>query len=273
VVSSVVPAWGFGWSQILQDEEVYDVLSWLGHYACQYIHRSNIAKVLMMGWEQHGVLLHPFGSRGISSRYGAAVASVTPRQALDKARAMIDDSWGTADALPRSSRSKWRSRNTLDPAVHQGIFHFLRAQSLSRAEFQLEALVAFDCVLQSLQAMDWSGARGNPRRSRADLCSTLGFAQPTAALAEHVYFMRNQFVAHAGGWRWWDAEEYVDDGLIDEVSNLASRALRRAADLEVRYRRIDPAPSNWCDWLLWSFSILWDAVWFRDLPLKSTRSR
>jgi hypothetical protein len=247
------------------------VLSGLGHYARQYIHRSNIAKVLMIAWEQHGVVLHPFGWRGASWRYGAVTASVTPRQALDRAEAETDDHWGAA-ALPRSSRSKWRLRNTLDPAIHQGIFHFLRAQNLFRADFELEALVAFDCVLQSLQAMDWSWARGNARRSRADLCSALGFAQPTAKLAEHVYFLRNEFVAHAGGWRWWDAEEYLDDGLMGEVSNLAFRALRRAADLEPRYRRIDPAPSNWCDWLLCSFSILWDAVWFRDPAQKSARS-
>jgi hypothetical protein len=270
-VSSVVPAWGFGWSEVLHDEEVHRVLSWLGRYAVQYIHRSNIAKVLMMGWEQHGVVLHPFGSRGILSRYGAATASVTHRRALDHAEALMGESWGAVDASPITSRSKWRSRNTLDPAIHQGIFHFLRAQTLSGAEFELEALVAFDCVLQSLQAMAWSRARGNPRQSRADLCRALGFGQPTVALAEHVYFLRNQFVVHAGGWRWWDAEEYLDGGLLSEVSGLASRALRKAADLEPQSRRIDPAPSDWGDWLLGSFRILWDAVWFRD-PTDDTRN-
>ncbi len=142
-VSSVVPAWSFGWSGVLTNESVYRVLSWLGRYASQYIHRSNIAKALMWGWEQHGVVLHPFGSRDISSRYGAVTPSVTPRQALDSAVQMIDNDWGPADAMPRLSRSKWLSRNTLDPAIHQGIYHFLRAQSLCRAQFDLEAIVAF----------------------------------------------------------------------------------------------------------------------------------
>ena len=263
-VSSVVPGWGFGWSGVLKDEHVYEVLSWLGHYARQYIHRSNIAKVLMMGWEQHGAVLHPFGPGSMSRHYGALTDSVTPQQALEMADVQIEALWGAVGTSTRPSRSKWKSRNTLDPAIHQGIYHFLRAQSLIRADFALEAIVAFDCVFQSLQAMDWSGARGDPRHSRGDLCHALGFRQPHVLLAEHLYFLRNQFVAHAGGWRWWDAPEYVDDQLMNDVSKLASRALRRAADLEPQYRRIDPAPSNWSDWLAGSFPIVWDAVWFRD---------
>jgi hypothetical protein len=45
-------------------------------------------------------------------------------------------------------------------------------------------------------------------------------------------------------WRWWDAEEYLDDNLIAKTSNLALRALRRGADLEPSHRRIDPSPSG-----------------------------
>jgi hypothetical protein len=37
-VSTVVPGWGFGWRSILRDEYVHQILSWLGHYARQYIH-------------------------------------------------------------------------------------------------------------------------------------------------------------------------------------------------------------------------------------------
>jgi hypothetical protein len=264
--SSFVPGWGYGWSTILKDEFVYGTLSWFGHYARQYIHRSNIAKILMIAWEQHEAILHPFGSEGSYSRYGASRPSVTPKEALDGATEDIDRKWGAIPPLPASTRSAWTHRNTLDPAVHQAIFHFLRAQSLRQADFELEALAAFDCVLQSLQAMDWSWAPGVPRRSRADLCLALGFKAPNAALAEQVYFLRNQFVVHAGGWRWWDAEEYLNDDLMAKISNLTLRALRRAADLEPSHRRIDPSPLNWGDWLVANFSLLWDSVWFRDFP-------
>lgn len=262
--SSVVPGWGYGWQSIFKDEDVYDILSWLGHYARQYIHRSYIAKVLMIAWEQHGTILHPFGSINSSTRYGAVRPATTPKAALEAAIKEDELSYGKVRPLPRRSASAWCRRNTLDPAIHEGIFHFLRGQSLLQAEFKLEALTAFDCSIQALQKMNWSSASGAPLRSRNDLCIAMGFKSPTAALAEHMYFLRNNFTAHAGGWRWWDAHEYIDDQFPKKVSRFTLRALRRAADLEPRMRKIDPSPANWSNWLLLNFAELWGAIWFRE---------
>jgi hypothetical protein len=262
--SSVVPGWGYGWRGALKDEYVYDMLSWLGHYARQYVHRSHVAKVLMIAWEQHGTILHPFGSETKIVRYGGLLPTTTPKAALDAAIKENERSWGAVRPLPVRSASAWIRRNTLDPAIHQSIFHFLRGQSLLQAGFELEALAAFDCAIQSLQTMDWSSASGSPLRSRTDLCSAMGFKAPTGALAEHIYFLRNNFVAHAGGWRWWDAQEYVDNEFLTKASSFTLRALRRGADLEPRMRKIDPSPANWSDWILLNFSALWGAIWFRD---------
>lgn len=66
-VSSVVPVWGVGWRKIFKDEDVFNILSWFLHYARQYIHRSDVASVLMVAWETHAKVLHPFGSRVILS--------------------------------------------------------------------------------------------------------------------------------------------------------------------------------------------------------------
>lgn len=265
-VSSIVPGWAFGWRRILKDDISDDVLSWVGHYARQFIHRSNIAKVLMIAWEDSGAILHPFGSGLLMSRYGPSIARPSDRKALLSAKERALEEWGPGDPCLKASRSKWRWRNTLEPAIHQAIFHFLRGQNLAKAEFELEAVAAFDCVLQSVQAMDWAWAPGEPRRSRTDLCRALGFGSRAAELAEHMYFLRNQFAAHAGGWRWWDYVEYFEDGLLDSASRLASRVLRKAADIEPLHRRVDPAPENWGDWLLRNFPIVWDAVWFRQRP-------
>lgn len=262
-VVSVVPGWGFGWRQVLKDEVSDDVLSWLGHYARQYIHRSNIAKILMIAWEQHRTILHPFGSESHHWRYGPFAPRPSDRETLAIARKQATARWGDVGDVAGSNRSRWTARNTLDPAIHQAIFHFLRGQSLARAEFELEAIAAFDCVLQSVQAMDWSWADGDPRRSRAELCRALGFGRAAADLAEHMYFLRNQFAAHAGGWRWWDYVEYFEGDLLESASRLASRVLRKAADIEPLHRRVDPAPPDWGEWLVHNFPIVWEAVWFR----------
>jgi hypothetical protein len=265
-VSSIVPGWGFGWRRVLKDEISDHYLSWFGHYARQYIHRSNIAKVLMIAWESSATILHPFGSGLHMSRYGPSIPRPTDREALLVAEKQALEAWGSIEGVEKASRSKWTSRNTLDPAIHQAIFHFLRGQSLARADFELEAVAAFDCVLQSVQALDWSWAQGDPHRSRKDLCLALGFGRKTAQLAEHMYFLRNQFAAHAGGWRWWDYVEYFEEDLLESASRLASRVLRKSADLEQLHRRVDPNPADWGNWLILNFPLVWEAVWFRDPP-------
>jgi len=121
-----------------------------------------------------------------------------------------------------------------------------------------------DCVIQSLQNLDWTWAGGNPRRSRRDLCKALGFGVATQDLSEEVYFLRNQFGAHAGGWRWWDSSEHLEFDICEKASRLSNRALRKSADIEAQHRIFDPAPENWSKWLEDNFDAIWTAVWFKD---------
>jgi|GEM_PF-3412416 len=255
-VSTFLPGWGFGWHGVFRDKFVYDQLSWLGHYARQYVHRSHVAKVLMIAWERDGAVLHPFGSQGHSQRYDSGIL---PKRALSDAFRDNVLYWGRIEA-PRI-RSRWTHRNTLEPAIHQAVFHFLRGQKLISAGFGMEALVAFDCVIQSLQAMPWSLPVGDPRRTA--LVSKLGLSRSDGELAEYIYFLRNEFAAHAGGWRWWDSEDYADEAFMQNASNFTLRLLQRAADAEPTVRRIDPAPTSWSHWLVEGFPLLFLAIWFK----------
>ena len=258
-VSTVVPGWGFGWEPTFKDEFVYHELSWFLHYSRQYIHRSNVARVLMIGWECEGVVLHPFGSQINSSRYGAKNPPKTADEALNLAVIASSSSYGKVDGASTTS-SAWCRRNTLEPAIHQAIFHFLRAQKLVAADFELEAIVAFDCVLQSIQAMNWYAPIGNPRHDREDLTKTLHLDPPYAEEAGHLYALRNEFAAHPGGWRWWDTSELIGDETLQRFSDLTQKCLEQAADLEPLARRIEPSSDIWSNWLLDHFSIVFDAV-------------
>lgn len=264
VVTSVVPGWSFGWRGVFNDQMSEDFFSWLGHYCRQYIHRSNICTVLMAVWEKEGLILHPFGSGGSSQRYAGSTCVGSSTKVLAGAMPGVASSWGPLFANPTIFRSRWTGRNTLDPSIHQGIAHFLRAQSLLKSGFEIEALVALDCVIQSLQNMDWSWAGGNPKRERRDLCRALDFGAASQDISDEVYFLRNQFGAHAGGWRWWDAGEYLEDDICVRASRLSNRLLRKAADLEAQHRVLDPEPENWATWLEHNFDGIWNAVWFRD---------
>jgi hypothetical protein len=262
-VSTVVPGWNFGWGRILPNEEVYQILSWFLHYARQYIHRSHVAAVLMVVWEQFNVVLHPFGSEGIYERYGPIWPMTSNETALQTAKQSAINAWGAHSAGDGTEfSSPWLMRNTLDPYIHQAVFHYLRAQKLLTADFATEAVVAFDCAIQSIGSFLRIRHHLPGDISRREICERFNLSHEYVALANHAYFLRNNFGAHAGGWRWWDQHELFEDDTLSEIANLASAILSNAADQEPKMRAIDPSPSQWPTWLFENFDMLWDTVWF-----------
>ena len=264
-LSTIVPGWGYGWSTVWQDEDVYDTLSWFLHYSRQYIHRAYAAKLLMIVCEEHGEVLDLFGSRGMRQRYSDVMPLVSAGHALLTAKTNALAHWGSTRPLSFGSLtlSPWINRNTLDPYIHQAVFHFLRARKLVASEFALEAIVAFDCTIQSIASFLRARCGLPSEPSRSDVCMHLNLDNDSADLAEYIYFIRNNFGAHAGGWRWWNQDESInEEESLACIDNLASTILSEAADLEPEVRSIDPAPDEWGLWFFQNFEMLWDSVWF-----------
>jgi hypothetical protein len=266
-VSTIVPGWGFGWSDIFKDNDVYEILSWFLHYARQYIHRSYVANLLMIVWEKYGKVLHPFGSNAIQQRYGPVIPMISTEHALDAARLSALKAWGSDNHSYNGAPiiDAWIGRNMLDPFLHQAVFHFLRAQNLQSKEFAMEAVVAFDCMVQSITAFLQARCHLATDPTRGEACERLGLPPESAELAEYTYFLRNNFGAHAGGWRWWDQYEFLDDDDLSEICLLAKAVLSAAADFEPQVRSVEPSPSRWDTWLFENFEMLWDSVWFQKL--------
>jgi hypothetical protein len=259
-VSTVVPGWARGWRSIVSDDVSYDQLTWFLHYARQYIHRSQLAKVLMTAWDRDGRVLHPFGPKGRSRFYGPYEPAPSMREMLSESVSAARADWGAPLRETRVT-SIWSGSNTLDPSLHQAIFHFIRAHSLLRHEFELEAVVAFDCVLQAIKTLLVQGGLATPATSRGNLCLRLGLGTHAAEIAAEGHFLRNTIGAHAGGWRWWDSGEVTGD-LVPKLSKLTRRVLSKAAALEPSIRRVDPQPICWSSWFLTNFDMLWTSVWF-----------
>lgn len=263
-VSTIVPGWNFGWRKVLKNDEVYQILSWFLHYARQYIHRSYVARVLMIAWEEHGKVLLPFGSRSIDNRYGPIVPMISAKQSLETARLEALKEWGNGEPLSEvvPVNSPWLGRNTLDPLLHQAVFHFLRAQNLKSENFATEAVVGFDCVIQSIAAFIYARRGLSTEPTWGQVCEQLQLSAKSAELAEYIYFIRNNFGAHTGGWRWWDQNELFDDIKLDDIALLGGAVLSAAADLEPHVRAIEPFPNQWGLWFFENFDMLWDAVCF-----------
>lgn len=221
----------------------------------------------MTVWEKYQKVLHPFGSDAIYKMYGPLIPMPPADEALDAAKRTAIKEWGDDKLAVRPTPITTVSavRNTLDPFLHQAVFHFLRGQNLRSEEFGLEAVVAFDCVVQTIGAFIQTrlGLVATPPRS--EICVRLGLNVEFAELVEYMYFLRNNFGAHAGGWRWWDQTELLSDETIDEISAFTAQVLLAAAVMEPGVRAVDPSPAEWGGWLFKNFEMLWDAVWFDKL--------
>jgi hypothetical protein len=263
-VSSVLPGWDHGWHNVLKEHNVYEILVSFLRYVAQYIHRSDVASVLMIAWEECGEVLHPFGSQALAQFYGPMIPMVSVDHVLDTSKLCALEEWGDVNnpAKDEPTVSAWIRRNTLDPFIHQAIFHYLRAQELTRNGFEIEAIVAFDCVLQSVSTFLRTRLHLTAGLTRGQVCEQLQLSPESAELADYVYFLRNNFGAHAGGWRWWDQCELLDEEVVSDIARLAGSALSSAADAEPTVRSLERFPSNWGDWFFENFETLWDTLWF-----------
>ena len=257
-MTTIVPSWSKGWHRILTDEAAYLDLTWFLHFARQYIHRADVAKLLMIAWDRDERVLHPFAPKTMYSFYGPHLPMRSNRAMLDAAVAGARREWGDP-VVEIPITSVWAKANTLDPNLHQAVFHFVRGHSLLQHDFELEAVVAFDCALQAIKTLLLRGGLVTNKSSPADLCCALGL-EGSAPVALEAKFLRNAVGAHAGGWRWWDSGDITEE-LAPAASKLVRRALAKAARIEPTIRTIDPSPESWSQWLLSNFDMLWDTVW------------
>lgn len=263
-ITTVVPGWGFGWRTVLKNEDVYQILTWLLHYSRQYIHRAYVTNALMIVWEKHRRSLHAFGSEVLVQRYSPGYGAISIDASFDVAMSAALEVWGRNNnfsEIPKSV-STWAQSNMLDPFLHEAAFHFLRAQNLLSNDFLLETIVAFDCVRQSIIALIKTREKLATEPNSKEVCQRLQLSGKHAETLEYLSFIRNNFGAHPGGWRWWDHYELIDDDDISEIADSIEKVLSAAAVYEMQLRVVQPFPSHWANWFFDNFEIIWNAVWF-----------
>lgn len=271
VVATIAPGWGTGWHQTLRNEAAYDVLSWLLHYAEQYVHRSQMLKIILPLALEGQVVTHPFGPIQGTTRYGPIFPFPGSAAALADALAHAR-SWSRLEDFDQNPDNPvivgfsgdWATCNTLDPYIHQAAFQLLRGMKLSADSYTAEALLAYDCVMEVSKSFLMSRRLINGTATRAECTDALGMDLEWQHLAAWTSFLRNHFSAHAGSWRWWDLEEVIGDDL-ETVRELAVTALLEIARLEVSARQIEPTPALWSEWFWSHFELLWKSVWFDAL--------
>jgi len=265
LVTSIVPGWGYGWHRVLKDEYVYEIVSWLLHYARQYVQRATVVQALMAILDVCGTTAHPFSeTESSTNRYSDILPFPGATAAIQYSWASIEPDWQRHNHPSPQDPNPWCRANTVDPDIGQSAASFMRGCSLQDDGHDLEAVVAFDCVLQSSSSYLQHRNRLPDGATRSNVCAKLGLNARHQHSAEFAYFVRNNFGAHPRGWRWWDVGDVLDEDLA-AARSLARAALIAMVEDEAGNRRIESEPEDWTQWLMENFSLIYDAVWFDAL--------
>lgn len=259
VITTLCPDWKRGWREILSDENVYDILTWFLHYSMQYIHLSYVTKVLLTATRQRHECLHPFGVDGFYHNYGSLRKFESPVKSFNRMKSQ----WELPkdfEQLPivKPDVHEW---NLLDPSLHEAAYFLYRAYSLYYKDFYQEAFVSLDCSVKSIGSLLQRIGVFNGSPSREEIGQHLKFSKDDIALLDYTYFIRNNFGAHPGGWRWWHSYEYTDDDQFEEMSELTFSLINRASALERKNSLIIADTDDWGTWLFDNFQVLWNAIW------------
>src|SRR3546814_13631391 len=112
----IVPGWTRGWRSLISDEIGYDEITWFLHFARQYIHRSHVAKILMICWDRDSRILHPFGSQFMSRYHWENQRRRSERSLIDAYMPDARLEWGTSTRALHI-RSVWATSNRMDPKL------------------------------------------------------------------------------------------------------------------------------------------------------------
>lgn len=279
LVGVLIPDWSMGWQRLFKDERVYSWLSWFLHYSAQYVSRSLVTRALIPLAEQHRVVSSPRSQRvklrlkevsfhKASSTLKACMAHAKeewpdgPNLFEDTWPERLGPEWRIQREPAKCRYGFWGSSNFIDPSLHQAAFQYLRGVELRKATFDLESVTAFECVLSAAKEFLLKAGLVNNSDDRAACARQLLLAEDLQGAASLTHFLRNNFSAHSGGWRWWDFYEDHSEA-IPFSEELALATLKALVRLERRNRFVEPDPPRWSDWFWQNFSLLLNAVWFR----------
>jgi len=279
IVGVLVPDWSNGWHRLFKDERVYSWLSWFLHYSAQYVSRSLVTRALVPLAEQQWVVSSPRSQRtkhrlkDVSFR----TASSTLKKWMDHAKSKWPDNPNPVeDTWPERLGPKWRierepavcrygfwgNSNFIDPSLHQAAFQYMRGVELRKATFDLESVTAFECVLSAAKEFLLKAGLIEGNADRATCARELLLNEDMQDAASLNQFLRNNFSAHSGGWRWWDFYEDHSE-FVPLSEQLALATLKALVRLERKHRFVEPDPPKWSDWFWQNFSLLLDSVWLR----------
>jgi len=256
----ICPNWGKGWNNISKDPFITDQISYIFHFISQYVYRSYQINLIGAIALATGT---PTDFRGHTLRniYG----KLTESKIEEFKSHVIDDK----SELSLKTIGYLKLINALDPFVNKSIFYYTRSLELFESDFTEEALTAcdnmVDVIFQSIKTR-----LNAPPQERKEMCKyvykEIGFYDETDKHnLERLYLLRCRFTAHPSKSKWWDFYEIYEDD-IEQIRLSVRKLLIAYLKYENTNRQIDAYPTLWSQWFMKYCDIIYDAVWFHDIP-------
>lgn len=260
LVGTLAPAWSRGWKKIVKDDFISDQIDTFFHFASQYIYRSyqiNVLGAIALTYERpcdfkgNGFKEYqlPFcNSEYLSFRRNIPVLCNKKNKLLSYYIELI---------------------NSFDPFVNRILFYYIRSLFLLADGYQEEAITAVDNVVDVVfQAIKQH--KHIPTKTRIDMYditkAEINLPSGTVEQLENLYRLRCSFSAHPAHSKWWDFNEIYNDD-VEAILYAVKSTIIKFLIFEKANRKIEKTPSCWSDWFMDNCEIIYDAIWFHQLPI------
>lgn len=260
MIGVICPNWSNGWRNISKNKFVSEQIDFLFHFISQYIYRSyqvNMIGAIALATD----IPTDFRGNTLKSTYGEYAA-----QEVEKFKTFIIES---TSELSLKTIGYLKLINALDPFVNKSIFYYIKSLELYNSEFTEEALTAadnmVDVIFQSIKSR--INASTQERKEMYNyVYKEIGLYDETDKYnLERLYLLRCRFTAHPSKSKWWDFDEIYEDD-IEQIRLSVRKLLIIYLKYENRNRLIDAHPASWSQWFMKNCDIIYDAVWFHEIP-------
>ena len=243
------PNWKREWRRVINNDELYDHVSWFFHFANQYVTRGRAIEVLGAISLTYDITFEYIGSARIT------------QSAIEKG---LEFSYPNSLNIEGYSDFKsWiETINGMDPFVQRALYFFSRYLSLREHGYFDEAITALDKVIDISHKFLF---RNKVQPTRDNFAKHYSLNQSVQDWINQIYKVRSIFGGHPSSTKWWDSEELYGEW-FNESSNVIKELLSAMFLFETQNRLIEKSPEKWSEWFSQNCMTVYNSVWFHKLP-------